>query len=157
MQTMKSVDDGFAAWWNPHQKWLARDPLMQFFKQPPDADPLHEGELPTTSYTIIGGDQAVDIMAVVNELNKHAPPNTVGTFFGDPLGGNGWEVKMPDGSIEKVYFELPTAAGIESGLQLPDPPLEHARRPIADPLNQEPRSPVPRFPGRTHRRVRPPV
>ena len=29
------------------------------------------------------------------------PPNAKGFFIGDNLGGSGWEVKLPDGSIEK--------------------------------------------------------
>ncbi len=69
---------------------------------------------------------------VLRELSRHAPPNTVGTFFGDQLRGNGWEVRMPDGSTEKIYFQLPEGIDIESGLHLNDPPDQHDGRPISD-------------------------
>lgn len=123
IQTMKSTDPGFEAWWKPYQDWMANDPLMHFFNKT-RTDVLHEGELPTATYTIIGAHGVIDMGALRRDLSTHAPPNTIATFFGDQLGGNGWEVRMPDGSTEKVYFDLP-AGVVESGLQLPDPPTQH--------------------------------
>ena len=56
-----------------------------------------------------------------------------GTFFGEGrTGGNGWDVRMPDGSIQKVYFDLPATFDIKSELLLPNPPTEHDGQPITD-------------------------
>jgi hypothetical protein len=74
----------------------------------------HEGELTTGGYTVIGAQGPVDLGALARELNRHAPPNTESTFLGDALGGNGWNVRMPDSSLEKVYFELPEGVDVES-------------------------------------------
>lgn len=127
MQRMKSVDPAFDAWWKPYQDRMAKDPLMKYFNER-RVDVIHAGELATTSYTRIG---YLDD-AILRELNEHAPPNTVSTFFGDQYGGNGWEVQLPDGTTEKVYFDLPGDVDVESGLSLPDPPSEHGGSPISD-------------------------
>jgi hypothetical protein len=131
MQTMKSVDPSFEEWWQPYQEKMANDPLMKYFNKS-RTDILHEGELPTVNYTVIGQEGFVNLGEITQELNRHAPPNTVGTFLGDQLGGNGWQVRMADGSIQHVYFELPEGLDIESGLQLPNPPKEHDDEPITD-------------------------
>lgn len=130
MQTMKNTDPAFEEWWALLQAKMAQDPLMRFFNKA-RTDILHEGELLTTNYTVIGAHGPVDIGALVRELNHHAPPNTVATFFGDQIGGNGWEVRMPDGSLEKVYFDLPEGVDVESSL-FEDPPLEHYGTPITN-------------------------
>jgi hypothetical protein len=131
IQTMKHLDPGFEDWWKPYQDKMAVDPLMRYFNQT-RTDILHEGELQTTNYTVVGRRGPVDIGQLMRELNQHAPPNTIGTFLGDQYGGNGWEVRMPDGTTEKVYFQLPAELDIESGLQLPNPPTEHYGQPITD-------------------------
>ncbi len=131
IQTMKHADPAFEAWWKPYQDLMQRDPLMRYFNKT-RTDILHEGELATANYTIVGAEGSVDIAALARELSKHAPPNTVATFFGDQLGGNGWQVRMPDGSTEKVYFELPADVDVESGLRLDNPPQEHKSEPITD-------------------------
>ena len=92
---------------------------------------MKEGELATTGYTVIGAQGPVDMGAVMRELSTQAPPNTVATFLGDERGGNGWEVQTPDGSIEKVYFQLP-GVDIESGMELPEPPTQHDGHAITD-------------------------
>lgn len=131
IQTMKNTDPAFEAWWTPYQEWMKNDPLMTYFNKT-RTDIIHEGELSTSNYTKIGFEGPVNVGTLMQELSKHAPPNTKGTFFGDPLGGNGWEVLMPDGSMEKVYFDLPEGVDVESGLTLPDPPAQHDGQPITD-------------------------
>lgn len=132
MQTMRNTDPDFDAWWEPFQDQMRRDPLMSFFNDL-RTKVLHEGELSTSTYTVIGAEGPVDLGALVTELNQHAPPNTVATFFGEgSTGGNGWEVRMPDESTKKVYFQLPESSGIESGLYFQDPPTHHYGTPITD-------------------------
>lgn len=130
IQTMKNTDPAFEEWWRPYQKWMAGDPLMHYFNER-RTDILHEGELRTGSYTHIGAQGPVDIGALIQELSRHGPPNTEGIFLGDQLGGNGWQVRMPDGTVERVYFDLPDA-DVTSGLTLHDPPNEHDGQPITD-------------------------
>jgi hypothetical protein len=127
MQRMKSIDPAFEAWWKPHQERFGADPLMRYFNER-RVDVIHAGELHTAAYGRIGHFDA----AVAQKLNRHAPPNTIGMFFGDQLGGDGWIVRLPDGSDEKVYFQLPEDIDIETGLALLDPPTEHDGKPIAD-------------------------
>lgn len=128
MQTMKSLDADFAEWWRPYQEKMASGPLMCYFNTA-RTDVLHEGSLTVTTSTYIAHLDS----SMINELNRHAPPGTVGTFFGEgATGGNGWEVRMPDGSTQKVYFSLPDSFGVQSTLHLPDPPDQHDDQPITD-------------------------
>jgi hypothetical protein len=70
--------------------------------------------------------------AVMARLKANPPPNAEAFFLGDTLGGNGWVVRMPDGSTEHVYVELPEDVDIESRLELVDAPAEHDGSPIPD-------------------------
>jgi hypothetical protein len=133
MQTMKNTDPEFTAWYAPHKKWLANDPLMTYFNKT-RTDILHGGELDTPNFTRFGGKtgQPVDMGRVKRYLDAHAPPNTIGTFLGDTLGGDGWIVQQPDGSTARVYFQLPDDVDIRSGLMLKDPPSQHDGHTITD-------------------------
>ena len=51
--------------------------------------------------------------------------------MGDRLGGSGWEVEMPDGTIEHLYVELPAEIG-KSWLELKNAPTEHDDSSIPD-------------------------
>jgi hypothetical protein len=132
IQTMKHANPGFAEWWEPYQRAMKGDPLMAYFNEA-RTDVIHEGQLSVRTSTVIGASGPVDLAALVRPLNQHAPPNTVGTFFGDSgTGGDGWVVRMPDGSTEKIYFSLPDTVDIKSDLRLPDPPTEHNGQAITD-------------------------
>ena len=39
------------------------------------------------------------------------PPNAKSFFIGDPIGGIGWIVELPDGTNEKFYGNLPIELG----------------------------------------------
>lgn len=41
------------------------------------------------------------------ELMRRAPRGTVSWFLNDDLGRSGWKVKLPDGSLEDVFFTIP--------------------------------------------------
>ncbi len=132
IQTMKHVDPEFENWWKPYQAAMASDSLMKYFNSA-RTNVIHEGQLSAHTVTVIGAHGPVDIGSLIQELNKHAPPNTIRTFFGENrTGGDGWEVQMPDGSVQKVYFDLPATFDVKSELQLPDPPTEHDGQLIAD-------------------------
>lgn len=132
IQTMKHTDAGFEDWWKPYQEKMAADPLMRYFNTT-RTEVLHEGELTVSVETTIGKDGPVDIAALVTELGENAPPNTISTFFGEGrTGGNGWIVRMPDGSEDHVYFDLPAEAGVETVVRLPNPPTHHDGKPLSD-------------------------
>lgn len=128
MQTMKSADPGFAAWWKPYQGMMSTDPLMKFFNKA-RVGTVHTGELKTSPVTYIG---SLDSGELMRKLGDSAPPNSVGLFLGDELGGNGWRVQMPDGSIESVYFDLPESIDVTSWLTVSDAPDQHEGKPITD-------------------------
>jgi hypothetical protein len=127
MQTMKHTDPDFDAWYAQ----AAQDPLMNYFNKI-RTDVTHEGELATSNYTVIGEHGEVNMGDLMRTMMRDAPPNTAGVFLGDNLGGNGWMVEMPDGTTEKVYFDLPEGADARSELLLVDPPTQHDGQPIGD-------------------------
>jgi hypothetical protein len=132
IQTMKHTDHDFEDWWKPYQGRMQSDPLMKYFNTA-RTDVLHEGQLSAHTSTVMGARGSVDLGSLMRELNRYAPPNTVATFFGEgSTGGNGWEVRMPDGSTQKVYFDLPATVDVKSELQLPNPPTEHDSQAITD-------------------------
>ncbi|MHB1210399.1 MAG: hypothetical protein ACYC1I_11950 [Acidimicrobiales bacterium] len=132
MQTIKSYVSGFNEWWRPFQDEMADDPLMVYFNQA-RVDVIHQGALKTSTSLVIGSNGPVDLGSLMQELSRHAPPNTVGTFLGEgSTGGNGWEVMMPDGSKSRIYFNLPDDVDIQTTLHLPNPPTVHFGKPIVD-------------------------
>ena len=52
------------------------------------------------------------------------PPYAKAFFMGDQLGGSGWEIQLPDGSVSKYYVELPIDIG-EVSLHFPQTPIFH--------------------------------
>lgn len=67
---------------------------------------------------------------MINQLAQSAPSGTVGIFFGDALGGSGWEVTGKDGEY-KVYFALPKTIG-SSEVNFPSPPSGKTLEKLAD-------------------------
>jgi hypothetical protein len=131
IQTLRHLDPAFDDWWKPYQDKMASDPLMKCFNAT-RTNVILEGELHTTNYTVVGSEGPVDVAKLAHELGQHAPPGTVATFFGDELGGDGWDVLMPDGTTQAVYFQLSEGTDLKSGLRLANPPTEHYGQPITD-------------------------
>jgi len=65
-------------------------------------------------------------------LQKQAPPGAHGFFMGDRLGGDGWDVKLPDGSSEKYYISLPGDIQAQTTVHLADPPSSHLGEAVED-------------------------
>jgi hypothetical protein len=59
------------------------------------------------------------------------PTNAEGYFIGDPFGGCGYEIKLPDGTIQRNYVSFPTDSAILRSL-LTDHTLTHKGQPIED-------------------------
>jgi hypothetical protein len=66
------------------------------------------------------------------QLMANRPPGAKAYFIGDRLGGSGWEIELPDGSVQNYYVKLPPELGIQFSLHLPEPPTEHFGKPLAD-------------------------
>lgn len=128
LQNMRSVDrEGFNAWYRRYAAQMDGDPLMNYFRDLRN-EILKEGPPATT-----GSVQMPYLdSAMVARLQQQAPPGTRATFIGDPLGGSGFEVALPDGTIEKYYISLPEEWGAQVTWNLPEPPDQHLGQPIRD-------------------------
>jgi hypothetical protein len=128
LQTLRGVDrDAFEEWYGPKQQEMQGDPLMRFFVALRNQI-LKEGGPDTTTSMHVGYLDTRDLQPLLAN-----PPSGAGSLFiGDETGGSGWEVHLPDGSIEKYYVQLPDTIDIESQINLPEPPKEHLGKSIAD-------------------------
>jgi hypothetical protein len=122
-------DETFSGWYTPYREEMEGDELLKYFYQW-RSKILKEGETPATTTTSYIG--YLD-SAGIARLNQNAPPGTTATFIGDQLGGSGWIVSLPDGTEEKVYFELPDDMNITINLHAADPPRSHAGERLENP------------------------
>ena len=126
LQNLRSTEPGFDEWYTKYQEELKSDPLMKYIYELRSRI-LKEGLLEVST--------EVHIRRLVfpQDLQRFGrpPPNARGFFIGDNLGGSGWEVQLPDGSIEKYYVELPSDIGSVS-LHFPKPPKSHQGKGIRD-------------------------
>jgi hypothetical protein len=128
LQTLRRVDrDRFNGWYAPFKKEMRDDALMKYF-----------AELRNTILKV-GGPKTTQAMYVehldfrdLQPLMENPPPGAKRFFIGDQLGGSGWEIELPDGSIEKYYVELPIAVRMETTFHFPDPPSQHLGQGIGD-------------------------
>jgi hypothetical protein len=130
LQNLRNVIPEFDEWYNAKQEEMKADPLMRYFR---DLRTTIEkkASTPTTVSVYIKSFSAKDI-----ERFKPAPPEAVGFFIGDQSGGAGWEVKKPDGSVEKYYVELPDDIGAID-VHLADAPEEVAQGRTASELVEQ--------------------
>ncbi|MFC7942720.1 hypothetical protein ACFUPZ_05605 [Microbacterium oxydans] len=104
LQNLRSVVKNFDAWYAPVQDNLRADPVAKYFVElrnriEKEGDP---GQARTS----------VRIRRLsADELRSNTPPGAINTFLGDEMGRSGWDVKLPDGSITKVFFTLPAHIG----------------------------------------------
>lgn len=134
IQKLRSVvdRDAFNAWYAPIQEEMKADPLMRFMWD------LRINVLKR------GGPGRIEKVGHINygPKNEEAlkpiladpPPGARGFFTGDELGGDGWEIEQPDGTITKYYVNLPEDAkeGMGFTLHHPDHPETHKGMPLAD-------------------------
>jgi hypothetical protein len=105
LQNLRSViEEDFDSWYKQEQEKMREDPLMRYFVE---ARNILEkrGQL---NIALKGRVKFTD-----DDIRKlgPGPPGTTGFFIGDKYGGTGWEVKMPDGTTEKYYIDLPPEIG----------------------------------------------
>lgn len=89
---------------------------------------LKEGVLKTIPIAHV---KKLDFPDDMDKLRKTAPPNAKKFFIGDEYGGSGWEIQLPDGSLEKYYVELPSNIGYVT-LRFPKVPKYHLGKEVED-------------------------
>ena len=126
LQNLRSIEPDFDAWYEKYREEMRNDPLMRYFYEL-RSKILKEGLLETSTHTYMRQ------LRIPEDLTRFGPlpPNAKEFFIGDNLGGSGWEIQLPDGSIEKYYVELPADIGSVS-LHFLDPPKYHLGREIKD-------------------------
>lgn len=126
VQNLRSKEPKFDEWYGKYQQEMKSDPLMSYFYEL-RSEILKKGSLGVSHHTHIRH------LELPRDLHRFgpAPPNARGFFIGDSLGGSGWEVELPDGSIEKYYVELPSDIGSTS-LHFPDAPDSHLGQQVSD-------------------------
>jgi len=126
LQNLRSTESDFDNWYERYKEEMRNDPLMKYFYEL-RSKILKEGLLETLTRTYIRKLRTPEDLAQFGP----PPPNARGFFIGDNLGGSGWEIQLPDGSIEKYYVELPSEIGSVS-LYFPDSPKYHLGQEIND-------------------------
>lgn len=128
LQNLRSIVPDFDAWYSAKQAEMKADPLMCYFH---DLRTTIEkkASTPASAAIYIKSFSISDI-----EKYKPAPPGAIGFFVGDQSGGSGWEVKKPDGSIERYYVDFPE---VDVTLYLPEAPKEVSAGKTADKLVEE--------------------
>ncbi len=122
LQNLRSKVQGFDDWYSSWKEEMSRDPLLRYLYKL-RTEILKRGKEGTTNTTMVHSFSSSDI--------PPAPPNAVGFFIGDQNGGSGWEVRLEDGTIQKIYVALPEDK-VRSWLGFEDFPGEHLGSPIAD-------------------------
>ncbi len=103
LQNLKNIAPDFDGWYEPLQSEMKADPLMKFFYDI-RSEILKQGELRVHSKGTFSGNP----FELSNRYRSQQPPNALGFVIGDQLGGSGWLVRLPDGSTEMCYVEIPS-------------------------------------------------
>ena len=128
LDNLKSIDrPGYVGWFAPYKQTLSTDPLLIYFRTLRN-QVLKELPPPSTASTHVSYFDT----AMLEELRSSAPSNARGFFIGDEVGGSGWEIELPDGSVEKLYVALPANWAISVQMRLPDAPAVHLGNAVVD-------------------------
>jgi len=131
LQNLRSVigKQAFNSWYEPKQIEMQADQTFKYIYEL-RSQVLKEGTHGrTTGGAHIGSLNTEDIAKVPK------PPGAEGYFIGDALGGSGWTIRRPDGTLEKYYAALPASVDAtmwanfasnttEKGLKPPDETIE---------------------------------
>lgn len=113
LQNLRSTEPGFDVWYETYRAQMKADPLMKHFYDVRSRI-LKHGDLPVHSSLSLSGNPGAAM-----RYAGPPPAGAKGFFIGDSIGGSGWEVQLPDGSLEKFYVALPTVMpGLEVEVQL---------------------------------------
>jgi hypothetical protein len=126
LQNLRSTEADFDAWYAAYVAEMRADPLLRYFYEL-RSEILKEGTVKTTTSVYI---ESFDFGRDRN-LFGTPPPNATEMFIGDRVGGAGWSVRLPDGTEEPYYVNLPKRV-MDARLHLPDAPLEHRGQQLSD-------------------------
>jgi hypothetical protein len=126
LQNLRSTEPDFDVWYEKYKIEMQSDPLMNYFYAL-RSEILKEGQVK------VGVKAYIKEMYLPQDFQRFGPPppNAKGFFIGDNLGGTGWEVQLPDSSIEKYYVAMPSDIGSVS-LKFPNPPRSHMGKEITN-------------------------
>lgn len=125
LQNLRSTESDFDDWYRPIQEEMSSDPLMKFFYTL-RSEILKEGKLNISETAYL---QSFQMAKDITRFGP-PPPGAKAFFIGDSMGGSGWEVELPDGTIEKYYVKIPGDLG-KVELFFPEAPKTH----LADKIN----------------------
>jgi hypothetical protein len=105
LQNLRSAapEGEFDKWYEPYQEAMKADPLMRYFVEARNVI-LKQGRLNVMSNSYFHSFSSSDL----DKLGRR-PAGATGFFVGDTLGGSGWRVPLPDGTVEKYYVTLPAS------------------------------------------------
>jgi hypothetical protein len=122
LQKLRNRVQGFDDWYKPWQQEMIQDPLLKYLYKLRTAI-LKEGEEGATTMRVISFDSVRDL--------PPAPPGSTFFFTEEQNGGSGWNVRLEDGSIQRIYVSIPEDR-VRSFLAFTDPPSEHLEAPLHD-------------------------
>lgn len=100
LQNLRKTEPDFDVWYQPFYKEMESDEMMKFFNKL-RSKILKEGEVPVT---IEMGFPAIDIKEIKKQHPK--PENATRLVIGSNNSGSYWEIKNPDGSLEKRRIDV---------------------------------------------------
>lgn len=100
LQNLRKTEPDFDVWYQPFYKEMESDEMMKFFNKL-RSKILKEGEVPVT---IEMGFPAIDIKEIKKQHPK--PENATRLVIGSNNSGSYWEIKNPDGSLEKRWIDV---------------------------------------------------
>jgi hypothetical protein len=129
LQDLRSVvgKETFDEWYSERQQEMREDELMRYFDARRN-EILKEGSLRRVGAMMGVEHLDADYLHVVM---KNPPPGAGRFFVNDQLGGAGWEVELPDGTIDKYYVALPDAINMQISDYFSDPPARRKDEQVA--------------------------
>src|SRR5688572_6615893 len=101
LQNLRGMVDGFDEWYEPLQEQMRSDPMFKRVVELRN-DIEKRGQIETMQ-----GGTIASAEYPVATTDYPPPPGAVAFFWGDQLGGSGWEVDVGNGRIEKFYVNYP--------------------------------------------------
>ncbi|WP_143188559.1 hypothetical protein [Burkholderia ubonensis] len=96
--------DEFDQWYLPHQATMSKDPVCKHMNAVRN-EILKEGKL------AIGSSAQITSFSTDMIAKFPKPAGAEGFFLFDSIGGSGWTIRLPDGSTEPYYINLPESIG----------------------------------------------
>ena len=103
LQNLRTVIErqAFDSWYQPKQIEMRDDPTFKYLYE------LRSQVLKEGTHGLTTGGVDIRSMNTRDIFNAPKPPGAGSFFMGDELGGSGWFIRRPDGTLEKYYAMLP--------------------------------------------------